>query len=209
MHGPPGTGKTAFAEHVAERLDRELITHSASALLDKYVGETEKALARMFSEAHKADAVLLLDEADNFLSAREGARHRWELTETNELLVQMERFRGIFLCATNLVDALDPAGMRRFDVKMEFHYLTEPQRWSLFVRLAQCQSLSKPTGKRAAGLRSRLARLDLLTPGDFAAVVRGNRLVGTGTEDHESIIARLENEHRMKPGAQRSRPGFI
>jgi len=209
MHGPPGTGKTAFAEHVAEQLERELVSRSASGLLDKYVGETERALAEMFDTAARDNAVLLLDEADNFLTDRSGAQHRWELTETNELLVQMERFGGIFLCATNLVEALDPAVMRRFDVKLEFDYLDASQAWALFEHLLDRNELERPDAAGAQALHRRMAALDRLTPGDFVAVARGNTLLEESAGSAEEFIERLEAEHRMKPGARRARPGFV
>ena len=209
MHGPPGTGKTAFAEYVAERLGRELENCSAAALLDKYLGETEKALAAMFETARSSGAVLLLDEADNFLTARDGAQHRWELTQTNELLVQLERFDGVFLCATNLVDSLDPAAMRRFDVKLGFDYLEADQRWRLFLRLLECRELPRPGDSEAEALRRRLDELDGLTPGDFAAAARGHDLLDGAAHDAESLLTGLEGEHRARPGTGRLRAGFV
>lgn len=209
LHGPPGTGKTTFAEHVAERLGRELVTRSASELLDKYLGGTEKLLAQMFEEADNSDAVLLLDEADNFLTTREGARNQWQLTQTNEMLVQMERFNGIFLCATNLLDTLDSASIRRFDVKIEFEYLTEQQRWQLFTRLLESHGLMRPHGGKAQRLRASLNRLDRLTPGDFAAIVRGNQLLADESVDANILIERLESEQEIKAGPDLVWRGFV
>jgi AAA+ superfamily predicted ATPase len=209
MHGPPGTGKTAFAEYVAEQLGVELISRSASGLLDKYVGETEKAIARMFAQARSEGAVLLLDEADNFLRSREGANQRWEVTETNELLVQMERFGGVFLCATNLLDTLDPAALRRFDVKLGFEYLGPEQCWRLFGRVLDARGLALPGGDAAHSLRRRIAALAYLTPGDFAAIARGTDLLDPGVEDAYSLVERLEQDHWIKPDAGGRRVGFV
>jgi SpoVK/Ycf46/Vps4 family AAA+-type ATPase len=209
MHGPPGTGKTAFAEHVAEQLGRELISRSASGLLDKFIGETEKAIAGMFAEARSEGAVLLLDEADNFLRSREGANHRWEVTQTNELLVQMERFDGVFLCATNLLDAFDPAALRRFDVKLGFGYLGPEQRWRLFDRLLEARGLALPDGEAQRTLRRRIGALECLTPGDFAAIARGTDLLDPGAEDASSLVERLEQDHWIKPDADGMRVGFV
>ena len=90
FYGPPGTGKTAFAEVLAEALDRELVARQASDLVSPYVGETEQNLARLFRDADPATRCLLLDEVDSFLSDRTQAGTRWERTQVNELLQQME-----------------------------------------------------------------------------------------------------------------------
>ncbi len=210
MHGPPGTGKTAFAEHVAEALGRELTSRSASGLLDKFVGETEKAISRMFAEARSEGSVLLLDEADNFLRARADSQQRWETTQTNELLVQMERFDGVFLCATNLLDLLDPAAMRRFDVKLGFKYLGPEQRWALFGRLLDAREIARPRGKVSSRLRRRVEALECLTPGDFAAIARGNALLDEETDDAAGLVERLEADHALKPDAGNGLPvGFV
>lgn len=99
----------------------------ASDLLDKYVGETEQRIAAMFEAAQDEGAVLLLDEADSFLSDRLGAGQAWEVTQTNEFLTQLEAFDGVFFATTNLIDRLDPAVLRRFSHKVRFDVLTAQQ----------------------------------------------------------------------------------
>ena len=163
----------------------------------------------MFSEARSEGAVLLLDEADNFLRSREGANQRWEVTETNELLVQMERFGGVFLCATNLLDTLDPAALRRFDVKLGFEYLGPEQCWRLFGRVLDARGLALPGGDAVHSLRRRIAALGYLTPGDFAAIARGTDLLDPGVEDAYSLVERLEQDHWIKPDAGGRRVGFV
>ncbi len=130
--GPPGSGKTAFAQYLAEQVDKPLLQKTASDLLNCYLGETEKNLAAMFREADDEEAVLFLDEADSFLQDRTSAHRSWEVTQVNELLKQMEQFEGLFICATNLMDRLDPAVIRRFDVKIQFDYLRPDQAGKLF-----------------------------------------------------------------------------
>jgi len=120
FHGPPGTGKTGLAHHPAQALDRPLRVRRASDLVSKWVGETEKNLCAMFEEAAADESVLLLDEADSFLQERGLAHRSWEVTEVNELLTQMEGFGGLFICATNFIEQLDPAAMRRFSPKLAF-----------------------------------------------------------------------------------------
>jgi transitional endoplasmic reticulum ATPase len=114
----------------------------------------------------------------------------------NELLVQMEGFQGVFVCATNLVEALDGASLRRFALKVEFLPLRPEQRWAMFQRLA---------GEAAEALpRTALERLHGLTAGDFATVARQMRLVG-GESRPEVVVVMLEREIVLrKRGSGRS-----
>jgi SpoVK/Ycf46/Vps4 family AAA+-type ATPase len=173
LYGMPGTGKSAFAAEVARRLDRPLLTKRASDLLGSLVGQTEQAIAAMFAEASRDVAVLLLDEADSFLRARSSAHQSWEVTQVNELLTQMEAFDGVFICTTNLVDQLDEASLRRFDLKVKFEALKVEQRMQLFTQVLTEQGVAAPAD---SPWHARLASLDDLTPGDFAAVIRQLRI---------------------------------
>ncbi len=207
LYGPPGTGKTAFAAHVAERLGMPLIACRASDLLSRWVGQSEQNIARMFERATAEDAVLLLDEADSFLGDRRRANHSWEVTQVNELLVQMEGFRGVFLCATNLYDTLDPAVFRRFALKVRFEPLRPEQRWQMFLATLTEHGISPPREASCKGTRARLDALDKLTPGTFAAAARGLTLLGGGY-DPDALVAALEEQLRHQPGSA-ARVGFV
>jgi SpoVK/Ycf46/Vps4 family AAA+-type ATPase len=200
FHGAPGTGKTALAEHIASELQRPLMIRQASDLVSKFVGETEQNMAKMFDEAQSESAVLLLDEADSFLRSRQRAERSYEVTEVNEMLQGMERFGGLFICTTNLFDELDEAALRRFTFKVKFRPLRAEQRESMFV----VEALNGEAGLLTAEQRSRLAALDQLAPGDFAAVKRQIDVLGTGFEADE-FLAQLESEHRVKPGVRERR----
>jgi SpoVK/Ycf46/Vps4 family AAA+-type ATPase len=205
FYGAPGTGKTALAEHMARAIGRPLIIKQASDLMSKYVGETEQNMAAMFKEAEAEEAILLLDEADSFLQDRRGAQRTYEVTEVNEMLQGMERFDGIFVCTTNLLDRLDQAALRRFTFKIKFMPLTPVQRERMF--------LTEALGGDAAGLTSerqqRLARLPQLCPGDFAAVKRQTDILGVAFSADE-FLDQLEAEHRIKPEVRESRAmGFV
>ena len=141
LYGPPGTGKSAFGRWLAERLDRPLNSRRVSDLVSPYVGMTERNLARAFRDAERERAVFLLDEVDSFLQDRRQAQHGWEVTAVNELLTQMEAYPGVFIAATNLMDDLDPAALRRFDLKVRFDYLRQDQAWPLFSRHAHSLGL--------------------------------------------------------------------
>ncbi|MBY0436909.1 MAG: ATP-binding protein [Burkholderiales bacterium] len=171
LYGPPGTGKTAAAKWIAHELQRPLLLRRASDLINMYVGETERLIAEAFREAEREGAVLLIDEVDSFLQDRRGARRSWEVTAVNEMLTRMEAFEGIFIASTNLVDALDPAALRRFDLKLRFDYLKPAQAIELLVRAGDSLGLPAPDADDPV----RLGRLRTLTPGDFAAVLRRAR----------------------------------
>ncbi|MBK1735865.1 hypothetical protein CKO15_11365 [Halorhodospira abdelmalekii] len=234
LHGLPGTGKTALAEHIAHRAGRELISRPASQLLSKWVGGTEQNLAALFEQAQDEEAVLLIDEADSLLSSREGARASWEVTQTNELLVQIESFEGILICATNFLEALDSAVLRRFDHKVKLLPLRPPQREALFIQLCEVLEVDQGgdqrtgpgqcAGRRGASaiapaLARRLQQLDSLTPGDFATVARrfahSTRADGTAQGatsgpalDGYILIEALEVEQQIKPEGRKRSVGF-
>lgn len=208
FYGAPGTGKTAFANHIADQLGMTLLIKRASDLMDKYVGESEKNIARMFAEAQQQDAILLLDEADSMLSDRRDAHRSWEISQVNEMLTQMERFSGIFICTTNLMEKLDAASLRRFDFKVKFDYLGPEQRWELFVQEAQRMGSDLPSDDEAlTKLRQKVQRLTQLTPGDFAVANRQATLLGRSlTPDH--MFAVLAQECEAK-GERFGRIGFV
>ena len=201
FYGPPGTGKTAYGRHLAEQLDRPLLVKRASDLLSMYVGGTEKLLAAMFEEARTEGAVLLLDEADSFLQERGKAKQSWQVTQVNEMLTQMEAFDGIFIASTNLMDQLDAAALRRFDLKVRFDYLRPEQAWTMFLDAAGRLGIESDPA-----LKGRLASLGILTPGDFATVIRQARM--NHPKDARDLMGRLEAECQVKPDHRRKPIGF-
>jgi transitional endoplasmic reticulum ATPase len=178
LFGPPGSGKTAFAHHLAGMMDRPLLFKRASDLVSMWVGETEKNLRQMFIEAADEEAILLLDEADSFLQDRRGLQRSWELTQVNELLTQMETFQGVFICATNFHEHLDAAVMRRFAFKVKFDYLDPDQCMRLFDDTLVSLGGVTLEDKARPSIQGSLARLGNLTPGDFAAVADQFRVLG-------------------------------
>ena len=205
FYGAPGTGKTALGEYIAQQMDQPLIIKQASDLVSKYVGETEQNMAAMFEEATQEKAVLLLDEADSFLLDRRGAQRSYEVTEVNEMLQQMERHHGVFICTTNLLDRIDQAALRRFTFKIKFKPLTAEQRERMFVT----EALDGQAERLTEDARRRLARLEQLCPGDFAAVKRQVDILATSFSADE-FLEQLESEHRIKPEVREQRTmGFV
>ena len=171
LYGPPGTGKTSFGHWLAGELGQPLQIQKASDLLCAYVGMTEQKIARTFELAVEDGAILLIDEVDSFLQDRTRAKNSWEITQINEMLTQIESFPGILIASTNLIDQLDPASLRRFDIKIHFGYLLPEQVSRLLVSHCQNLGLPHPTPEDL----SLTAAMETATPGDFAAVARQHR----------------------------------
>ncbi len=210
--GPPGTGKTAFAHVLADAMNRELVVKRGSDIVSPCVGQTEIHIAQMFNDVDVEREVLLIDEVDGLLRRRDQARYSWEVTQVNELLQQMEAFPGILITATNRVEDLDPAVLRRFDFKLHFRPLNRVQRRALFERELsqgiQITTASPTIGDSVVVLPdevispavvSKLDTLDGLTAGDFANVARQRELLGRRFTAEE-FLRRLvvENRYREK-----------
>lgn len=197
FYGAPGTGKTACAQWLARQLDRPAMVVKASELLSKWVGDSEKNLARTFARARDEGAVLIIDEVDSFLSDRRGAAASWEVTQVNEMLTQMEQFDGIFIASTNLIDNFDQAALRRFDLKLRFDALRPEQALALCRQHCTELALPPPDNRQQADL----ARLCSLTPGDFMAVARRHRF--KPLPDTDALITALGDEcHLRQPAGQ-------
>jgi hypothetical protein len=121
--GESGTGKTLAASHVATRLDAPLYRVDLSAIMNKYIGETEKNLATLLDRAAAADAILLFDEADSLFGRRTEARQsgeRYANMLTNYLLSAIELHPGVVLLTSNARDRIDSAFSRRLDAIIDF-----------------------------------------------------------------------------------------
>jgi transitional endoplasmic reticulum ATPase len=194
IEGPPGTGKSAWVRFLARQLDMEVRLQRASDLLSMFVGGTEANIARAFARAQAAEEFLVFDEADSLLQDRRGARRSWEVTGVNEMLTWMESHPLPFACTTNLMDAVDPAAMRRFTFKLRFDYLDAERVDQAFRLFFDCPWPAD------------LARPDMLTPGDFAVVQK--RASIESMDEPQQLARMLIDECRYKPDRQR-RIGFL
>ena len=201
LYGVPGTGKSAYAKFIAKSLKKPIIIKKGSDLLSMYLGETEKNIALAFKEAKDKKAVLVFDEVDSFLQDRSMAARSWEVTQVNEMLVQMESFDGIFIATTNLIDNLDKACLRRFDLKLEFGYLLPDQAQNLFKK--ECALLKVKFDENAS---KKVSNLGLLAPGDFASVRRQANF--RPIKNGDDFCHRLELEVALKKEAKNVKIGF-
>jgi SpoVK/Ycf46/Vps4 family AAA+-type ATPase len=206
LFGPPGTGKTAWASYLAKSIGRPLLVKQAADILDKYIGGTEKQIASTFREAFSSRSVLLLDEIDSFLPDRSNAERHYEISQANQFLTAMERFEGILLCTTNLMENLDPATMRRFDFKISFDYLKSEQACTMADDFFAAFEVPV-TRQGKVMLKAGLDRLKL-SQGDFATLLRRYAALGTKPK-----VRKLVEELKKEVGFReigRSRPiGFV
>jgi hypothetical protein len=134
--GESGTGKTLAAEVIARELGLDLYVTELSALVDKYVGETEKNLERLFAQAERVNAVLLFDEADAVFGKRsetKDAHDRYANIESSYLLQRLESFDGVAVLTTNLRGNIDDAFTRRFDLVIDFPFPDSELRRALWA----------------------------------------------------------------------------
>jgi len=138
MAGPPGTGKTMVAQLLARELGYDLYRIDLSQVVNKYIGETEKNLAKIFDEAETSHAVLFFDEADSLFAKRtevKSSNDRYANLEVNYLLQRMETFDGVTLLATNLEQGLDDAFKRRVRFSILFELPEEAERKKLWISM--------------------------------------------------------------------------
>ena len=200
LFGPPGTGKTEFVKYLGKALDRKVVVVKGSDILNCYVGESEKNIARAFRRAEAERAVLFFDEVDGLLQDRSGASHSWEITQVNELLQQMENFDGVMVAATNFSRNLDAAVMRRFTFKLEFGYLDDEGKRLFFERMFKSKLADAELGE--------LKELRNLAPGDFRTVRQEQFYLGGDVSNADRIAALKEECALKKDGDHTARIGF-
>jgi SpoVK/Ycf46/Vps4 family AAA+-type ATPase len=201
--GLPGTGKSEFARFLANELKLKLHALRYSDLESKWLGETEKNIAAAFHKAEEEKAILLLDEADSIFTDRSLAERSWETSRTNELLTQMESYKGILICSTNFLKTIDSAALRRFALKVEFKPVKKEKRLDLFS--AYFASLCS---KLSAAEVSRIEALEQFCPGDIFAVYSRLRFRDIKKLESNEVISALEEEIRYKKKNNSQAVGF-
>ncbi|WNO11476.1 ATP-binding protein [Teredinibacter sp. KSP-S5-2] len=144
--GPPGTGKTLAAQVIANQVGFDLYRIDLSQVVNKYIGETEKNLAKLFDEAAKAQIILFFDEADTLFGKRSDVKDshdRYANLEVGYLLQRLEAHPGLCILATNLEQNLDEAFLRRIQVNAEFKVPDSQQRYAIWKGLINRSAFSE------------------------------------------------------------------
>lgn len=188
FHGEPGTGKTEFARFLAELTGFDHKTVSVSDFLSPYVGETEKNIAKAFKEAVKKNMVLIFDEADSLISDRRGAVRSWEVSQVNEFLAQLDRYKGVFIATTNFVKQFDMAAMRRFNWKVEFKSIAQNKIKQAFEYFFPQVDFS--------GLDDKFKNIQKITAGDIAVIISKVKFVENIKGSEIVDLALIEQKYK-------------
>jgi hypothetical protein len=189
FHGPPGTGKTMAAQAVARDAGFEIYRIDLSQVVNKYIGETEKNLSKLFDAAEDSNSLLFFDEADSLFGKRseiKDAHDRYANIEIGYLLQRLESYRGIAVLATNLRKNLDDAFLRRLQIIAEFPIPGPAERSRIWARLLP------PAAERDAGV-------DIALLADRFAIAGGSikNAIFTGTLLAAEANTRLGMQHLM------------
>ena len=195
FHGVPGTGKTHAVKYIADKLKVSYSNVVLSDVLGKYVGETEKAITKVFDEAK--DGILHIDEFDSLAGSRDQADRGHEVSRVNAFLQAMDNYTGILIVTTNLIKKLDKAIIRRFMMKQEFKNLTQKQ-----ARLAAKHFFPE--------YKLPVKGDGFYAPADFNIVKRSLVFEDMDKVDSEFLIKRLEEEALARNGTdtREEKPSF-
>ncbi|GIH14151.1 ATP-binding protein [Rugosimonospora africana] len=215
--GPPGTGKTMAAEVLAGELELDLYKVDLSGVVDKYIGETEKNLGRIFDEAQASNGILFFDEADSVFGKRtevSDAHDRYANIETSYLLQKIEEYEGTVILATNLRQNLDEAFTRRIRCVVEFPFPEADSRlriWrGLFPREAPVSSdvdfamLAREFPVTGGNIKNIVMNAAFLAAADGGTI--GRRHILRGTRREYEKIGKLWSEPADTSAL--SEPGF-
>jgi hypothetical protein len=194
--GPSGTGKTLTARYLAAQLNLDVYRVDLAAVVNKYIGETERNLDRVLARAEELDIVLLLDEGDALMTRRtevSNANDRYANLETNFLLQRLEIFDGIVVITTNAGNRIDSAFLRRIDVTVDFIPPDADQRWQLWLAHLPGDHRADPA------LVQDVARRCVITGGQIRNAALHATLLSLqrgGPLEDGDVIAALRREYR-------------
>lgn len=208
LTGPSGTGKTLAARILAAELGMDLYRVDLAAVINKYIGETEKNLHRVLSTAEDLDVVLLLDEGDALLGSRtevRSANDRYANLETNYLLQRLESYQGIVLITTNAAENIDSAFQRRMDVAINFTAPQAEERWHIWqLHLPPAHAVDAAALERVAG-RCAMTGGQIRNAAQLATLLALDTPFGVVTEAHleQAVHSEYRKAGATSPLAQR------
>jgi SpoVK/Ycf46/Vps4 family AAA+-type ATPase len=195
--GPSGTGKTMAAEIIAHELGLEIYKIDLSAVVSKYIGETEKNLDRIFREGQTSNAILFFDEADAIFGKRSEVRDshdRYANIEIAYLLQKMDEYEGVVILATNLRKNMDEAFSRRMHFVVEFPVPEEAERYRIWKSIFPPEApLTKDTDVKF------MARQFRITGGNIKNIALGAAFLGAANGGYiniENLIAATKREYQ-------------
>ena len=201
FEGPSGSGKTLAARVLASALGTDVYRVDLAAVVNKYIGETEKNLSRVLSRAEDLDIVLLLDEGDALMTRRtevKSAHDRYANLETNYLLQRLETYTGIVIVTTNVGGHIDSAFRRRIDVVVKFHLPDAEQRWRLWRLHLPADHAIQDDALEQVAMRYALSGGQIRNAAIHATMLSMNG--GPGRVTLETLMRAIHTEHR-KAGA--------
>ena len=211
--GPPGTGKTMAAEVIAGELGLDLYKIDLAQIVNKYIGETEKNLDRVFREAQGSNAVLMFDEADALFGKRSEVRDahdRYANIEVGYLLQKMEEYEGIAILATNLRQNMDEAFLRRMHVIIEFPFPDEEHRREIWRRVFPREA---PVGddvdlgrlardvRLSGGNINNIALAAAFSAAGNGGTIRMSHLLRAASREHQKLGRTWAEGERVPPSA--------
>jgi hypothetical protein len=206
--GPSGSGKTLAARRMGQNLERDIWRIDLAAAVNKYIGETEKALDRAFAAAEERDIILLLDEGDALMARRTdvgNSNDRYANLETNFLLQRIEEYSGILIVTSNAAERIDQAFQRRMDVVITFRAPDELRRF---------QILDHHLGEHGVGkdLLEEVAVRCALSGGQFRNIALHARLIALdrgGVLGEEDLLQSVFREYRKIDGHCPLKPSLL
>jgi hypothetical protein len=200
--GQSGTGKTMAAEVIANQLELDLYRIDLSAVVSKYIGETEKNLRRLFDAAEDGGAILFFDEADALFGKRsevKDSHDRYANIEINYLLQRMEAYRGLAILATNMKGLLDPAFLRRLRFIVNFAFPGPQERREIWHKVFPPQTPVEKADEKEKLDFERLAHLTL-TGGNIHAIALNAAFLAAarGTPVTMSLVLQAAREEFRK-----------
>ncbi|MCX5706007.1 MAG: ATP-binding protein [Candidatus Omnitrophica bacterium] len=207
--GPSGTGKSMLAEAVASYVGKKVLVVEYPKIMDRYVGETDKNITRIFRSAEEEDLVVLLDEADTLFYNRSFAFEEHDIRFVNEMLQELEKFKGIIILTTNMDVLLDPALERRLSLKVKFELPSKELR----LKIWQSHIPDKVKIAKGVDFEMLAAKYDFSGGNIKNAVLNAFRKITSRNSDTltlEDLIfgANLEKDGMYNPKSQRAVVGF-